>query len=258
MPSPPFPSAVLPSIMLPWLSGALPSTAMPSPPFALAVLFRIWFDAERSPTSMPVPSVPLALFSSMRLLLDSPSAIPSLLPDRSLPRMTVSRARSRSMPPPCASRSSLKRIWFPTESMMVMPVPRPSTMRFALDEVAVRRQQLLADRDAVEVAVQVVVGDDVVARGLHPQRVAARVRDLVVGDRVPAGLLEDDAFLEVAAEVVLRDELVPRVRVEDDADAVLAERVALDAGCRRSCRRRSGRRRRARCRPPGSARGASR
>src|ERR687896_637420 len=135
MPSPPLLSASLPTSCTPrpWIV-ALSSTAMPSPPFSSAMLCRTSVPGESTPTSMPLPSPPLALLSSIVVSSDSSTTIPPWLPRTSLARI-----------------SALDQI--------------------ALDDGVVGGQQLLADHDArSEVVRHGVLDDRVVAAADHRDR----------------------------------------------------------------------------------------
>ena len=84
---------------------------------------------ESTPTSMPVPSPPLALLSSIVVFSDSSTAIPPWLPRTSLARIWVLLASSVVTPGPPESRTTFSTTRTSADSMMLIPPPPAPSIR---------------------------------------------------------------------------------------------------------------------------------
>ena len=228
MPSPPLPSAVLPSSTLPWPAGAESSTSMPSPPFVAGrvadqvVVRRQCADLDAgAERAAGVVELDRGCWSTRS------SAMPPLLPARSLPRTRVSRrelehdGRCRSSAAMRFSRIAVAgRVDDADAAAVAVVIVLRST------QVVVGREQLLADRDAARVVRRASLSATTLSR--PPCMTTPAPPEPVISlssIRFSLRELEADAVAGVAAEGVVADDGVARVAVERDADACWRRRV---------------------------------
>ena len=207
-----------------------------------------------SSSEMPVPSVPPALLSSIRLWLDSLSSTPSLLERRSLPRTTRAAgelerdAGAVGVADVVVEHLRPERVGDAHAGAVAVPRSCCARRRCCWTGSAPRRPR--RPSPLVTITLSAIV---LLAAALHEHAGAGGADDLVARDHRLARLLEVHGVVGLVPNALSRT-TAWRVPLKRPTPYLLAEIVfAAD----RVARARSGRRRTGRCRPPGCSRPAA-